>query len=64
MRILAENELVLDFLHIVLAILWVLLFLQNKRKGTIDLTHIILLVFAFGILLNSLYEVISSWGVY
>ena len=60
MRILAENELVLDFLYIVLAILWVGLFLQNKRKGTIILTHIILLVFSFGILLNSLYEVISS----
>ena len=56
----AENELVFDFLYIVLAILWVWLFLQNKRKGTINLTHIILLVFSFGILLNSLYEVIRS----
>ena len=56
----AENELVMDFLYIVLAILWVWLFLQNKRKGTINLTHIILLVFSFGILLNSLYEVIRS----
>ena len=56
----AENELVMDFLYIVLAILWVWLFLQNKRKDTINLTHIILLVFSFGILLNSLYEVISS----
>lgn len=56
----AANELVFDFLHIVLAILWVWLFLQNKRKGTINLTHIILLVFSFGILLNSLYEVIRS----
>ena len=56
----AENELVTDFLYIVLAILWVWLFLQNKRKGTINLTHIILLVFSFGILLNSLYEVIRS----
>jgi hypothetical protein len=61
---LAENELVLDFLYIVLAILWVGLFLQNKRKGTINLSHIILFVFASGILLNSLYEVINSWWFY
>lgn len=51
----AGDEHVLDFIHIVLAILWILIFLQNKRKRTLNYTHIMLL-FAVGILLNSLVK--------
>ncbi|MBT2698397.1 hypothetical protein J7E79_13350 [Bacillus sp. ISL-40] len=52
----AGDEHVLDFIHIVLAILWILIFLQNKRKRTLNYTHIMLLLFAVGILLNSLVK--------
>ncbi|MDQ1002967.1 putative membrane protein affecting hemolysin expression [Neobacillus niacini] len=57
----AGNELLLGFIHIVLAILWIWIFLQNKRKRTVNYIHIMLLLFAVGILLNSLYEVFNSW---
>jgi hypothetical protein len=50
----AANEHVLDLLHIVLAILWIWIFLQNKRKGRVNYIHLMLLLFAVGILLNSL----------
>ncbi|MEY2193655.1 hypothetical protein AB7942_13085 [Neobacillus sp. BF23-41] len=52
----AGDEHVLDFIHIVLAILWILIFLQNKRKRTVNYSHIMLLLFAVGILLNSLVK--------
>ncbi len=58
----ADNEFVEGLLYIVLAILWIWLFLQNKRKQTVKFTHIVLLVSALGILINSLYKAInSSW---
>ncbi|MFJ5760253.1 hypothetical protein ACIQAA_14205 [Neobacillus sp. NPDC093182] len=50
----AGDEHVLDLLHIVLAILWIWIFLQNKRKGRVNYIHIMLLLFAVGILIDSL----------
>ena len=49
----AGDEHVLDFIHILLAILWIWIFLQNKRKRRLNYIHIMLLLFAVGILLNS-----------
>jgi lipoprotein signal peptidase len=52
----AGDEHVLDLIHIVLVILWIWMFLQNKRKRTLNYIHITLLLFAVGILLNSLVK--------
>nr|WP_263327774.1 hypothetical protein [Neobacillus sp. Marseille-Q6967] len=57
----AGNELVGEMINIILAILWIWIFLQNLRKRTVILTHVLLFVLALGILLNSLYEAINSW---
>ncbi|QGQ44872.1 hypothetical protein [Metabacillus sediminilitoris] len=57
----AGTELLSDVINMSLAILWILLFLQNKRKRTVNFVHIILLVFALVILPISLYQVINSW---
>jgi hypothetical protein len=61
MRSLAGTELLSDVINMSLAILWILLFLQKKRKRTVNFVHIILLVFALVILPISLYQVINSW---
>jgi cytochrome c biogenesis protein CcdA len=60
MRPLAVNGFVSGFIHITLAVLWIGLFLQNKRKRTVNIIHIMLLVIALGILFNSLYEVFNK----
>ncbi|WP_193747669.1 hypothetical protein [Neobacillus niacini] len=52
----AGDEHVLDFIHIVLAILWIWMFLQNKRKNSLNYIHIMLMLFAVGLLLNSLVK--------
>ncbi|WHY03194.1 hypothetical protein [Neobacillus sp. DY30] len=49
----AGDEQVLDIIHIVLAILWIWLFLQNKRQRRLNYIHIMLLLFAVGILVHS-----------
>lgn len=58
----AVNGFVSGVVHIALAILWIGLFLQNKRKQTINIIHIMLLVFALAILLKSLHEWVKSSG--
>jgi tryptophan-rich sensory protein len=62
MRLLAVNGFVSGFVHIVLAFLWIGLFLKDKRKRAVSFIHIMLLLFAVGILINTLYKVINSWG--
>ncbi len=56
MVLMAGDEHVLDFIHIVLAILWIWMFLQNKRKNSLNYIHIMLMLFAVGLLLNSLVK--------
>ena len=58
------NELVGDLINILLAILWIWIFLQNKRKRTVNHAHVFLVVLAVGILLNSFYEAINSWWIF
>jgi hypothetical protein len=41
----------------ILAILWIWLFLKNKRENTLKIVHILFLVFAFAIICNSLYNI-------
>ncbi|MED4225345.1 hypothetical protein [Neobacillus cucumis] len=55
------NAFITGSLYIIQAILWIILFLQNKRKHTVSLSHIILLAFGIGILIHALYRVLNSW---
>ncbi|MEH7414699.1 hypothetical protein V7266_05370 [Neobacillus drentensis] len=57
----ADHERILGVIHFILAILWIWFFLQSKRNHTVNYIHIMLLLFAVGILLNTLYKVIDSW---
>jgi hypothetical protein len=41
----------------VLAILWIWLFLKSKGENSLRIGHIMLLIFAFIILANSMYKV-------
>jgi len=59
--VLAGNEQVLGIIHFILAILWIWLFLQSKRKHKVTYIHIMLLLFAVGILIDSLYKVMNGW---
>ncbi|WP_180960370.1 hypothetical protein [Neobacillus cucumis] len=56
----AGNEHILSIIHFILAILWIWIFIQSKRKNTVNYMHIVLLLFAVGILINSLYNVIHN----
>ncbi|KYG33088.1 hypothetical protein AZF06_22470 [Priestia endophytica] len=40
----------------ILAILWILLFLKSKKENSLRAGHIILLIFSFIILSNSIYK--------
>ncbi|PFO06637.1 hypothetical protein COJ85_06950 [Bacillus sp. AFS076308] len=57
----AGNERLLGVIHFILAILWIWIFLQSKRRKSVNYIHIMLLLFAVGILINSLYKVINRW---
>ncbi|MDQ0971633.1 lipoprotein signal peptidase [Neobacillus niacini] len=52
----AGDEHVLDLIHIVLAILWIWIFLKNKRKRRLNYIHFMLLLFAVGILFQSILK--------
>jgi hypothetical protein len=52
----AGDEHVLDLIHSVLAILWIWIFLQNKRKRRLNYIHFMLLLFAVGILFQSIMK--------
>ncbi|MBT2655524.1 hypothetical protein J7E81_09810 [Bacillus sp. ISL-18] len=55
----AENEHVLGVIHFVLAILWICFFIKSKRNHTVNYIHIMLLLFAVGILINTLFNVMN-----
>jgi hypothetical protein len=44
------------FLQIGLSILWFMLFIKGQREGTLQFTHLLLLVIALGLLPLSLYK--------
>ncbi|HZH59197.1 MAG TPA: hypothetical protein VEY70_06435 [Metabacillus sp.] len=44
-------------LQIGLSILWVMLFIKSLREGTLQFTHLLLLVIALGLLPLSLHKV-------
>ncbi|OMP66310.1 hypothetical protein BTO28_12640 [Domibacillus epiphyticus] len=48
-------------LNNLLAILWICLFLKNKKENKLQVTNFLLLTFAIGILINSFYSAVRNF---
>jgi heme/copper-type cytochrome/quinol oxidase subunit 4 len=55
-EIMFDSIMVSYALNNLLAILWIFLFLKSKRESGVQITHFLFLIFAIGILINSLYS--------
>lgn len=51
----------LFLLHNLLAALWIVLFVKTKREHRLQITHILFLVLAIGILVHSCFTVFSTY---
>ncbi|MCM3787859.1 hypothetical protein M3221_05420 [Domibacillus indicus] len=50
-------------LHNLLAVLWIILFVKTKREHRLQITHVLFLAIAVGILVHSCWTVFYSTGI-